>query len=250
LTVRVGTSGFDYRHWRGVLYPPQEPHRRWLELYAAAFDTVELNSTFYRLPPTSRFRAWGESVPPGFTFAVKASRYLTHVRRLQGPREPVERLMSRAAALGDALGPILLQLPPDMAATLDRLDATLRAFGPGVRVAVEPRHPSWFTDELRTLLEEHRAALCLVDRGGPKGPGWLTADWSYARLHAGRAAPPSCYGRAAVATWARRLSDGPSPSYVYFNNDGHGCAVRNAKQLLRLLRSPAASPTRSQHNGR
>ena len=207
MTVRIGTSGFDYRHWRGVLYPRGEPRRRWLELYAQAFDTVELNSTFYRLPPTHRFRAWGETVPAGFTFAVKASRYLTHVRRLQAPREPVERLMSRAAALGDSLGPVLLQLPPDMPAALDRLDATLRAFGPSVRVAVEPRHPSWFTDELRSLLEERRAALCVVDRSGPKGPSWSTTDWGYARLHGGRAAPSSCYGRIALATWAERLRE-------------------------------------------
>jgi uncharacterized protein YecE (DUF72 family) len=235
LTVRVGTSGLDYRHWRGVLYPRGEPRRRWLELYAQAFDTVELNATFYRLPATQRFRAWGEAVPSGFTFAVKASRYLTHIRRLQKPREPVERLMSRASALGDALGPVLLQLPPDMPVALDRLDATLRAFGPAVRVAVEPRHPSWFTDDLRALLEERGAALCIVDRRGLQGPAWSTTDWGYVRLHAGRAAPPSCYGRAALATWARRLRAWPSPTFAYFNNDGHGCAVRNAIALRRRL---------------
>lgn len=174
-------------------------------------------------------------MPSGFTFAVKASRYLTHVRRLKTPREPVERLMSRAAGLGGALGPVLLQLPPDMPAALDRLDATLAAFGPTVRVAVEPRHPSWFTEELRQLLEQRRAALCVIDRGGPKGPAWATTDWRYVRLHGGRAAPSSCYGRTALASWADRLRDWPSPSFVYFNNDGHGCAVRNATDMRRRL---------------
>ena len=235
MTVRIGTSGFDYRHWRGVLYAAGEPRRRWLELYAEAFDTVELNGTFYRLPPRRQFREWAENVPDGFTFAVKASRYLTHVRRLRAPREPVERLMDRATALGDALGPVLLQLPPDLPIALDRLDATLEAFGPKVRVAVEPRHPSWFTEDLRRLLEQHRAALCVVDRRGPKGPAWSTTDWGYVRLHAGRAAPPSCYGRDALATWTRRLRDGPSPTFAYFNNDGHGCAVDNARTLRRLV---------------
>ena len=235
MTVRVGTSGYDYPHWRGVLYARGEPRRRWLELYAAAFDTVELNSTFYRLPPTKRFRIWRDAVPPGFTFALKASRYLTHVRRLRAPREPVERLMSRAGALGSTLGPVLLQLPPDLPAAFDRLDATLDAFGPSVRVAVEPRHPTWFTDELRVLLEDRGAALCIVDRRGLKGPAWATSDWGYVRLHEGRASPASCYGRGALATWAGRLRDDGRPTFVYFNNDGHGCAVRNARTLERLL---------------
>jgi uncharacterized protein YecE (DUF72 family) len=238
--VRVGTSGFDYPHWRGVLYPRGEPHRRWLELYAQAFDTVELNGTFYRLPKRARFRAWADTVPPGFVFAVKASRYLTHVRRLQAPREPVERLMDRASGLGDHLGPVLVQLPPDLPAAFDRLDQTLAAFGGSVDVTVEPRHPSWFTDELRDVLRRHGAARCLVDRRGPRGPDWMTASWAYVRLHEGRATPRSCYGDWALATWARRIrADGVrGTTWVYFNNDGYGCAVDNARTLRRRVDRP------------
>ena len=240
MTWRVGTSGYDYPHWRGVLYPDAIPERRWLEVYAASFDTLELNSTFYRLPTRRQFAAWAQAVPAGFRFALKASRYLTHVRRLRDPRPPVELLMDRASALGETLGPILLQLPPDLPIALDRLDAALGAFGRGTCVAVEPRHRSWFVDDLRELLRERQAALCLVDRRGPGQPLWRTTDWGYLRLHAVRASPESCYGRAALASWTGRLSDLWSESdavWVYFNNDGHGCAVRNARTFGRLLRS-------------
>lgn len=178
-------------------------------------------------------------MPEDFRFAVKASRYLTHVRRLKAPRAPVEFLMDRVTRLEGRLGPILLQLPPDMRVEADRLDATLEAFGKGVHVAVEPRHPSWFTDEVRRLLAAHRAALCLVDRRGLRTPTWGTAPWTYVRFHEGRASPPSCYGPVALRSWAARLiadrRQGPD-GYVYFNNDAHGCAVRNAVQLDRLLR--------------
>lgn len=240
MPYRIGTSGFDYPHWRGVLYPDGLAHTSWLEAYAAAFDTLELNATFYSLPPARTFRSWADRVPPGFVFAVKASRYLTHVRRLESPREPVELLMERASLLGDRLGPVLLQLPPDLPADMERLDETLTAFGSSARVAVEPRHPSWFGDELCRLLQRHRAALCLVDRRGPKGPAWRTASWSYVRLHEGRARPRSCYGDAALRGWAGRLRTpgDRSTAWVYFNNDGHGCAVRNARRLRDLLVDP------------
>jgi uncharacterized protein YecE (DUF72 family) len=194
--------------------------------------------TFYRTPAAKTFSRWRDAVPDDFRFAVKASRYLTHVRRLQSPREPVEFLMDRASRLGDRLGPILLQLPPDMPVALDRLDRTLAAFGPDVALTVEPRHSSWFVDGLRELLIRHGAALCLADRRGPRTPIWRTAPWLYVRLHEGRATPQSCYGREALTTWAARLVEvfGPRPEgYVYFNNDGHACAPRNARSFRRLL---------------
>jgi uncharacterized protein YecE (DUF72 family) len=178
-------------------------------------------------------------VPEDFRFAVKASRYLTHVRRLKAPRAPVEFLMDRVTRLGERLGPILLQLPPDMRVELDRLEATLDAFGDRVQVAVEPRHQSWFTGEVRALLVAHGAALCLVDRRGLRTPTWATAPWAYVRFHEGRASPPSCYGRVALKSWTDRLIAGRRQwpaGYVYFNNDAHGCAVRNAVEFDRLLR--------------
>jgi uncharacterized protein YecE (DUF72 family) len=233
---RIGTSGFIYEHWRGRYYEPADRGRE-LERYAIDFDTVELNVTFYRLPPRATFRSWAARVPDGFLFAVKASRYLTHTRRLQDPRPSVDLLLERATALRDHLGPVLVQLPPDMTADLPALDEALRAFPTGIRVAVEPRHPSWFTDELRPLLAEHSAALCIADRRGPITPVWRTAGWTYLRFHAGRAHPPSCYAADALKRWATIVEEdlGPGPGFAYFNNDGNGCALRDAGVFGRAL---------------
>jgi uncharacterized protein YecE (DUF72 family) len=237
MVVRIGTSGFIYEHWRGRFYPPAARGEE-LEFYAQRFDTVELNVTFYRMPSAGTFRAWAERVPDGFLFAVKASRYLTHVLRLREPGGPVAYLMERASELGPHLGPILIQLPPDMEADLPRLAATLEAFPPSARLAVEPRHTSWYTDDLRTLLAEHRAALCLADRRGPVTPRWRTTDWTYLRFHGGRASPQPCYGEQALTTSAQRLAEdhGPEPeAFVYFNNDHRGCALRDAAVFGRKL---------------
>lgn len=237
--LRIGTSGFDYAHWDGRFYPDDLPATRRLEFYARTFRAVELNVTFYRTPRARTFTAWRDTVPDDFRFAVKASRYLTHVRRLKEPRAPVEYLMDRVGRLDDRLGPVLLQLPPDMRIELDRLDETLSAFGNKVRVAVEPRHASWFTDALCVLLARHGAALCLADRRGPVIPIRRTASWLYVRFHEGRASPPSCYGVQAMRTWAGRLVDTwprPASGYVFFNNDAHACAVDNARVFESLLR--------------
>ena len=149
--LRIGTSGWQYRDWRGRFYPKSVPAARWLEHYAGRFATVEINNTFYRLPAPATFSAWKARVPADFEIAVKASRYLTHYKRLREPEEPVDRLMTHARELGEHLGPVLLQLPPDLSIELDRLDRTLRAFGGRVRIAVEPRHRSWFVSELRDV---------------------------------------------------------------------------------------------------
>lgn len=235
--VAVGTSGFDYSHWGGRFYPDDLPRGQRLAFYARHFPIVELNVTFYRTPRARTFEAWRDAVPDGFRFAVKASRFLTHVRRLRDPRAPVEYLMDRLTRLGDRLGPILVQLPPNLPVELERLDETLAAFGQGPRIAVEPRHDSWFTHEFYDLLATHHAALCLADRRGPVTPIRRTTAWFYLRLHEGRASPPSCYGPAAMGTWAARLRHSwPRPEgYVLFNNDGHACAVANAERFEKLL---------------
>jgi uncharacterized protein YecE (DUF72 family) len=235
----IGTSGWQYRDWRGVLYPEGLPQRRWLEHFATRFACVEVNNAFYRLPERSTFEAWREATPDGFLVAVKVSRYLTHIRRLKDPDEPVARLVERAAGLGDRLGPYLLQLPPNLRADVDRLDASLAAFPDDARVAVEPRHESWWTDEVRQVLSDHRAALCWADRlGRPVTPLWATADWGYVRLHQGTAAkPPTSYGRTALSTWLDRIRDAwpeKADVFVFFNNDHAGAAVRNARTLRRL----------------
>jgi uncharacterized protein YecE (DUF72 family) len=236
--LEIGTSGWQYRHWRGRLYPTAVPSTRWLEYYAARFSTVEVNNTFYRLPQPSTFGEWARRVPDDFVFAIKASGYLTHYRRLREPAEPVERLLTHASKLGSHLGPVLLQLPPDLRVEPQRLDATLRAFGGRVRVAVEPRHHSWFCDEIREVLVRHRAALCFADRGSRVlTPTWRTADWLYVRFHFGTAAPRPCYGRRALTSWVTRLrgvAGGADDGYAYFNNDGEGCAARDAIVLAHL----------------
>jgi uncharacterized protein YecE (DUF72 family) len=179
--------------------------------------------------------------------AVKASRYLTHILRLNDPDEPVRLLVERARELGDKLGPVLLQLPPSMRIAVDRLERTLDAFPADWRVAVEFRHVSWFTDEVRRVLEERRVALCLADRFGPLTPVWRTADWTYLRFHAGRATPLPCYGRQALSTWVERLGAQWRPDedvYVYFNNDPRACALRDAIVFERLCRRAGLDPSR------
>jgi uncharacterized protein YecE (DUF72 family) len=241
MALWIGTSGWQYRDWRGPFYPERLPQTRWLEHYASRFRCVEVNNAFYRLPERSTFASWREQTPDGFLVAVKASRYLTHIKRLRDPQEPVDRLMDRAAALGDRLGPLLLQLPPTLKADPELLDGCLAAFaehGRDVRVAVEPRHLSWWTDEVRSVLCQRNAALCWADRRGPITPLWATADWGYVRFHEGQASsPPTAYGRQALASWLPRIRKGwPSSAdvFCFFNNDHAAAAPRNAETLERL----------------
>ncbi|MFJ9078797.1 DUF72 domain-containing protein [Streptomyces sp. NPDC102278] len=239
MALFVGTSGWQYRDWSGVFYPPQRPQRLWLEEYARHFPTVEVNNAFYRLPAAETFEQWRARTPPGFVMAVKASRFLTHVKRLREPAEPVQRLMSHAASLGDRLGPVLLQLPPTLKADAAVLDACLACFPAGTRVAVEPRHASWWTDEVRSVLVSRNAALCWADRGSrPVTPLWRTADWAYVRFHEGRARPSPRYGVTALRSWADRIANTwphDTDVFAYFNNDPGGAAVVDARAFHRLM---------------
>jgi uncharacterized protein YecE (DUF72 family) len=239
MPLHLGTSGWQYAHWRDTFYPKGVPQKLWLEHYAGRFDTVELNNSFYMLPREESFAAWAARTPPGFRFAVKMSRFLTHVKRLSEPAEPVERFFSRARSLGDKLGPVLLQLPPTMPAAVDRLEATLALFPRDVRVAVECRHESWYTADLRHCLERHNAALVLADSPRRQTPGWRTADWGYVRFHEGTSRPRPCYSRKVLAEWGVRLERLYAPSddvYVYFNNDPRACALRDAVVFGALMR--------------
>ncbi|HTS94981.1 MAG TPA: DUF72 domain-containing protein [Streptosporangiaceae bacterium] len=252
MPVLVGTSGWQYRDWRGVLYPPGLAQRRWLEYYAGQYVTVENNGSFYRLPGSQTFADWRARTPGDFVMAVKASRYLTHVRRLRDPAEPVGRLLRAASGLGDRLGPVLLQLPPNLPADPESLDGCLRAFGAwpgGVRVAVEFRHESWWTGPVRELLARHQAALCWADRlGRPLGPLWRTADWGYLRLHEGAAQPPPRYGERALRSWAERIAGTWPPGadvFAFFNNDPGGAAVYDAAAFAALARGAGLTVTRT-----
>jgi uncharacterized protein YecE (DUF72 family) len=245
--VRIGTSGWQYRDWRPSFYPARLPQSHWLEAYAAGFATVESNNAFYRLPPGEVFHAWAERTPDDFVMAVKVSRFLTHVKRLAEPAEPVERFVSHARHLGTKLGPALLQLPPQLRADVGRLDAALEAFPRHIRVAVEFRRDSWFTADVRRVLERHGAALCLADRRGPRSPIWATTSWTYLRLHEGRATPRPCYGRAALAAWVGRLHDHVdewNEAWVYTNNDHRACALANAIEFAGLAGRRDLEPTR------
>lgn len=248
MPVLVGTSGWQYRDWRGRFYPERLAQGRWLEHYASRFATVESNNAFYRLPEPDTFAAWSARTPEDFVMAVKASRFLTHVKRLRDPQEPVRRLLEHAGHLGGKLGPVLLQLPPSLQADAGLLRATLECFPAGVRVAVEPRHPSWFGDRIMDLLRELGAALCLADRARQRSPVWRTAGWTYLRLHEGTAMPRPCYGRRALATWAETLAGtwgSAADAYVYLNNDRGGCAVRDAAQFAVEARRAGLHPTRT-----
>lgn len=244
----VGTSGWQYSHWRGRFYPSGVPQARWLEHYSARFATVEVNNSFYRLPEIKTFEDWRNRTPNDFVMAVKASRYITHIKRLRGPAEPVKRLVERSRGLGAKLGPVLLQLPPNLPVDLPALEEVLDQFPEDVRVAVEPRHRSWFeTDDTQSVLSRHRAALCLSDSPESRTPYWRTASWGYVRFHAGRARPAPCYGRTALRTWAERLAEMWPESatiYAYFNNDELGCAIRDARIFSLAVERAGLEPSR------
>lgn len=250
MPILVGTSGWQYRHWRGVLYPDDVPQRRWLEHYASQYATVENDGAFYRLPAKESFAAWQARTPDDFVMAVKASRYLTHVKRLADPAEPVARLVDAAAGLGGKLGPVLLQLPPTLHADEGRLAACLDEFAKaGVRVAVEPRHLSWWTDGVRRVLTSHDSALCWADQlGQPVVPLWRTADWGYLRFHQGAARPWPRYGQAALRSWLDRMTTtwpDESAVYVYFNNDLGGAAIADSAAFAALARRAGRTVTRA-----
>ncbi|HLL34478.1 MAG TPA: DUF72 domain-containing protein [Streptomyces sp.] len=249
MPLYVGTSGWQYKDWKGVLYPAEVPTRRWLEEYTRWFATVEINNAFYRLPSRETFETWRERVPDDFVVAVKASRYLTHIKRLKDPEEPVERLLTHAAGLAGRMGPVLLQLPPTLRADAALLDACLRCFPSSVRVAVEPRHESWWTPDVRDVLTSRGAALCWADvLSRPVTPLWRTADWGYVRFHQGRARPWPRYGRQSLETWLRRIAeafDDGRDVYAYFNNDPGGAAVADAAAFGRLAVARGRTVTRT-----
>lgn len=249
MSVLIGCSGWQYRHWRDVFYPEGTPQRLWLEHYQERYQTVELNNSFYRLPPPETFARWAERTPDDFVMAVKMSRYLTHIKRLREPEEPVRRFSESARSLGRKLGPVLIQLPPNLqkdaaalADTLDRFDR--RTFD----LAVEFRHPSWFDSEIEDILRKAGAATVLADRGSrPITALWRTADWGFLRFHWGTGQPDSCYGHRALASWAERIAEmwGPEGQmFVYFNNDPNGCAIRDSIVFAEECRRAGLGPTR------
>ena len=231
----VGTSGFHYAHWRGVFYPRELPAREWFAHYAQRFDTVEVNNTFHRLPEASVFDAWRERAPVGFCYALKFSRYGSHMKRLRTPRATIRRFLTGAERLGDRLGPILVQLPPNWRADPARLAAFLDAVPRRRRCSVEFRDPSWLVDASFDVLRRHRAALCIHDLIDDH-PRELTSDWAYLRFHG--VGYGGSYPSQALVAWARRIRGWLARGwdvYAYFNNDREGHAVANAATLRRYV---------------
>lgn len=238
--VSVGTSGYVYRHWRkGVFYPEGLPQRDELGYYTTRFRTVELNNPFYRLPTPEMFDRWRDTTPPGFQFAVKASRYITHIKRLRNVSDELALFLDRAGRLGPKLGPILFQLPPNQQIDLDRLRAFLALLPEDRRSVLEFRHPSWHIREVYQCLTEHGAALCIPVGGGLHPDRVTTAPFTYLRMHRGRE-PAGGFTREELSAWAaqiRALRSAGKEAYVYFNNDWEGFAVRDAMILQDLLGS-------------
>ncbi|HEU4451246.1 MAG TPA: DUF72 domain-containing protein [Gaiellaceae bacterium] len=242
-SVRIGCSGWVYPHWRGRVYPEGLPQRRWLEHYATLFDTVEVNATFYRLPRRATVAAWVEGTPGGFVFAVKASRYLTHVKRLTDLGPGLERFYACIEPLvgSPKLGPVLWQLPERFHRDDERLASALERL-PAGRHCFEFRHQSWFVPEVSDLLRAHGVALVVGD--SPRRPFQtheLTADWTFVRFHHGRRGRRGNYSERELETWADRVAGWRRRAdvYAYFNNDWEGFAVRNALRLMARVEQDA-----------
>lgn len=236
--IHIGTSGFHYKHWRGEFYPEKLAASKWLDYYAQHFDTVELNNTFYRLPPESGVENWRESTPKGFCFAVKGSRFLTHMKKLNDPGPGIEKFFERVDRLGKKLGAVVFQLPPFWEVNVERLDAFLWTLPRRRRYAFELRNPTWHSDAVYRILRRHNAAFCVFEIAGFRSPCEITADFTYVRLHGPGAAYQGAYSAATLRRWAARIRDWQKSLkaiYLYFDNDQAGYAAKNALSLKRML---------------
>lgn len=236
--ARVGCSGWQYNHWRGAFYPTDVPRAAWFEHYASVFDTVEVNNSFYRLPEHETFAEWARRAPAHFEFAVKASRFLTHMKKLKDPEEPIDRLFSRMRALGAHLGPVLYQLPPGWKVDRERFRRFVEALPDDARHVVEFREPSWYEPGIRALMDRRGVALCVHDMPGSATDRDPAGPFVYVRFHGASVKYGGSYGDESLRRWARWLNDrrdGGRDVYAYFNNDVGGHAPRNATTLRRLM---------------
>jgi len=235
----VGTSGWNYDHWKEVFYPTGLPSSDWLRFYAQHFDTVEINFSFYRLPERQTFEKWRRESPAGFTFAVKASRYLTHQKKLKEPEESLSRIISHARGLSEKLGPILYQLPPRWKVNTDRLREFLLLLPRDIRHVMEFRDPSWLIDEVFELLREHSVGCCIMSAPDLPRVMKVTAPFAYIRMHSGGYDTEGNYEEPQLEWWAEQVKEflRNVDVYVYFNNDYKGFAVQNARRLIELVQA-------------
>ena len=234
--IRVGTSGWHYDHWKQLFYPPDLPKSKWFEHYAQHFDTVEINNTFYHLPKESSIQRWHKLAPKGFLYAVKANRYITHIKRLKDTSEEIERFFDRVGILKSRLGPILYQLPPSLHQDLHLLETFIKLLPKKPPAVFEFRHDSWFTEDTFKLLNQHSAGFCVHDLVGKETPRVVTADMIYVRFHGPAGRYRGNYSKSMLQSWAKWLKDHAKQVrsiYAYFNNDIDGHAIANAKTLRR-----------------
>ncbi len=237
--IRIGTSGWTYPHWIKLFYPLDWPKSRWLEYYIEHFDTVELNATFYRLPKPKTFENWKARTPDRFIWALKANKYITHIKRLKEPEEPLERFYTAASGLKEKLGPILFQLPPSLSFDEKEFGGFCQSLNPSHRHTLEVRHPSWITDRLFSILKKHNIAFCIADTAG-RYPyrEVVTADFIYIRLHGSTKLYASDYSEGELQMWAQKIDGWSKETHLYFDNDFGGYAVRNAIRLKEILGVP------------
>lgn len=243
--VRIGTSGWHYKHWIGRVYPERWPASKMLGWYQQHFDTVEINNSFYRLPSEAALEEWRSSTPVNFLFAVKGSRFLTHMKKLKDPAPGLEKFFARVDLLREKLGPVLFQLPPNFGVNPDRLRIFLEALPRAHRYAFEFRDESWHTPEVLRLLRSHNAAWCAYDLAGHQSPVEITTDIAYVRLHGPGGKYQGSYGDEALRVWATRIDNWRGmlkAVYVYFDNDDSGYAAHNAMRLRELI---GLSPSQS-----
>ena len=238
--ILIGTSGWHYAHWKGPFYPAKIASGEMFAFYCERFATVELNNSFYRLPSNETFRCWKKQAPSGFLFAVKASRFITHMKKLKDPEQSLTRFLSAATGLGRKLGPVLFQMPPFWSKDTARLSAFLCALPKGLRCAFEFRHPSWFDREVYELLQTQDAAFCAFDLAGEQSPRTLTASFGYLRLHgpakqkySGRYSKPQL--RQWLSCCELWIKEGAQQVFVYFDNDQAGYAAINAQELQEMI---------------
>jgi uncharacterized protein YecE (DUF72 family) len=235
--VHIGTSGWHYKHWRGLFYPEKLPTSKWLEHYFAVFDTVEINNSFYRLPSETALEAWRDATPDTFCFAVKGSRFLTHMKKLKDPEPGLANFLPRVERLGKKLGPILFQLPPFWELNLERLESFLQALPRRRRYAFELRNATWHTPETYDILHRHNAAFCIYELAGFQTGLEITADFTYVRLHGPGGKYQGSYDDAGLRTWAERIRKWRGSLraiYFYFDNDQAAYAAQNALTLKTL----------------
>jgi uncharacterized protein YecE (DUF72 family) len=247
--VRIGTSGYHYKHWVGTFYPPKTPAAKMLGYYVQHFDTLELNNSFYRLPSIEAFEAWRDATPKNFVFAVKASRFITHNKKLKDPENALDNILPRAEHLRKKLGPVLFQLPPKWKINLERLEGLLQILPRERRYAFEFRELSWMTAEVNRLLEHYNAAFCIYELAGYHTPFDITADFAYIRLHGpGAGKYQGSYSHAKLREWARRIEEWSAKLkaiYIYFDNDQAGYAAQNALDLNQMVFGGSRGTNRS-----